>query len=71
MSQITLHTNHGDIVIALNAAGAPNTVANFLQYAKDGHFNGTIFHRVIRGFMIQGGGMLPGLSQKPCREAIA
>ena len=56
MSIVNLETNHGTITITLNAAKAPLSVANFEQYVRDGHFNGTIFHRVIPGFMIQGGG---------------
>ena len=52
---VTLHTNHGDITLTLNAEKAPETVANFLQYCRDGHYDNTIFHRVIDGFMIQGG----------------
>lgn len=61
---ITLKTSMGDINIALNADKAPLTVANFLKYAENGHYNGTIFHRVIPGFMIQGGGFEQGMSQK-------
>ena len=61
---VKLNTNHGTIVLELDAAKAPNTVANFLQYAKDGFYDGTIFHRVINGFMIQGGGMEPGMAEK-------
>ena len=68
--KVRLTTSQGDIVIELDAAKAPRSVANFLQYAKDGHYNGTIFHRVIDNFMIQGGGMLPDLSQKPTRAPI-
>jgi peptidyl-prolyl cis-trans isomerase B (cyclophilin B) len=71
VSTVTLNTTHGDIVIELANEGAPKTVANFEQYVKDGHFSGTIFHRVIKGFMIQGGGMEPGMGQKPVRAAIA
>lgn len=67
---IHLHTNHGVIVIELDHALAPATAANFLQYAKDGFFDGTLFHRVIPDFMIQGGGMEPGMSQKKTRPAI-
>ena len=55
--QVDVHTNVGTIRLELNPAKAPKTVENFLQYVKDGHYNGTIFHRVIDGFMIQGGGM--------------
>jgi peptidyl-prolyl cis-trans isomerase B (cyclophilin B) len=62
---VKLHTNHGVITIELDAAKAPATVDNFLNYVKSGHFNNTIFHRVIDGFMIQGGGFEPGMKQKP------
>ncbi len=55
--QVTLHTNHGDIRLELYPQEAPKTVENFLQYANDGFYDGTIFHRVISHFMIQGGGM--------------
>lgn len=67
---ITLHTNHGDITIELNHDKAPKTAANFLQYAKDGFYEGTIFHRVIDGFMIQGGGMNADMSEKETRTAV-
>ena len=67
---VTLHTNHGDITLTLNAEKAPETVANFLQYCRDGHYDNTIFHRVIDGFMIQGGGFEPGMNQKPTGEQI-
>jgi peptidyl-prolyl cis-trans isomerase B (cyclophilin B) len=67
---VKLHTNHGTITLELDAVKAPKTVENFLQYVRDGFFNGTIFHRVIDGFMIQGGGFEPGMTQKPTREAI-
>ena len=68
--KVKLATSLGDIVIEVDAAKAPKSAANFLQYAKDGHFNGTIFHRVIDNFMIQGGGMLPDMTQKPTRAPI-
>ncbi len=68
-SMVILHTNHGDITLELDAASAPKTVANFLQYVRDGHYDNTMFHRVIDGFMIQGGGMAPGMKQKPTRAA--
>ena len=68
--KVKLATSMGDIVIELDAARAPRSAANFVQYAKDGHFNGTIFHRVIDNFMIQGGGMLPDMTQKPTRAPI-
>ena len=67
---ITLKTNHGDIVIELDEAAAPKTCANFKQYVTDGHYDGTIFHRVINGFMIQGGGMTADMIPKPTREPI-
>lgn len=67
---IKLNTNKGTIVLELDAAKAPETVANFLQYANDGFYNGTIFHRVIDGFMIQGGGMEPGMKEKTTKEPI-
>ena len=70
MSSVTLHTNHGAITITLNADKAPQTVANFLSYAKDGFYNGTIFHRVIDGFMVQGGGFTPDMEQKETRAPI-
>ena len=62
---VKLHTNHGTITLELDAAKAPATVENFLGYVKSGHFNNTIFHRVIDGFMIQGGGFEPSMKQKP------
>lgn len=67
---ITLHTNHGDISIELDFEKAPATAANFLQYCRDGFYSGTIFHRVIDGFMIQGGGMTADMTQKATREPI-
>jgi len=67
---VKLHTNHGTITLELDAEKAPKTVENFLQYVRDGFFDGTIFHRVIDGFMIQGGGVEPGMTQKPTRAAI-
>ena len=68
---VILHTNHGDITIELDGENAPATVANFLQYVRDGHYDNTIFHRVIDGFMVQGGGMEPGMKQKATRAPIA
>ena len=68
---IVLHTNHGDITLELDAENAPATVANFLQYVREGHYDNTIFHRVIDGFMIQCGGMEPGMKQKPVRAPVA
>jgi peptidyl-prolyl cis-trans isomerase B (cyclophilin B) len=67
---ITLHTNHGDIQIELDFDKAPKTAANFAQYCKEGHYDGTIFHRVIGNFMIQGGGFEPGMKQKKTRAPI-
>ena len=67
---ITLKTSMGDIVIELDHDKAPKTCANFEQYVRDGHFDGTIFHRVINNFMIQGGGFLPDMTQKPTRDPI-
>lgn len=67
---IKLHTNHGVITLQLFADKAPETVANFIQYVKDGHYDNTIFHRVIGNFMIQGGGFEPGMKQKTTRASI-
>jgi peptidyl-prolyl cis-trans isomerase B (cyclophilin B) len=67
---VKLQTSMGDIVLELNQEKAPATVANFVQYVKDGHYEGTIFHRVINGFMIQGGGMDAQMNQKPNRAPI-
>jgi peptidyl-prolyl cis-trans isomerase B (cyclophilin B) len=67
---ITLKTNLGDIKIELNFDKAPNTAKNFQQYVEDGFYNGTIFHRVIKGFMAQGGGFASGLEEKDSRESI-
>ncbi|EKY4890041.1 peptidylprolyl isomerase [Vibrio parahaemolyticus] len=67
---ITLHTNFGDIKIQLNEEKAPETSANFLQYCRDGFYDNTLFHRVIDGFMIQGGGMESGLREKSTRAPI-
>jgi len=67
---VKLHTNHGTITLQLDAERAPATVANFLEYVKSGHFNNTVFHRVIDGFMIQGGGFEPGMKQKPTRPPV-
>ena len=69
-NMVKLHTNHGDITIELDADKAPETVKNFLDYAGGGFYNGTIFHRVIDGFMIQGGGFEPGMKQKPVKSPI-
>jgi len=67
---IKLHTNHGIITLELDAAKAPETVKNFLEYATAGHYDNTIFHRVIKGFMVQGGGMEPGMKEKTARAPI-
>ncbi|UVW33939.1 peptidylprolyl isomerase [SAR92 clade bacterium H455] len=67
---ITLRTTQGDISIELDFDKAPNTAANYLQYARDGFYNGTIFHRVIPGFMVQGGGMDAEMNEKESRESI-
>lgn len=68
--KVKLHTNMGDIVIALDAEKAPKTVENFLSYVNEGFYDGTIFHRVINNFMIQGGGFEPGMKQKPTHAPI-
>ncbi len=67
---ITLHTNYGDIEIELDFEKAPKSAANFLQYAQDGFYNRTIFHRVINNFMVQGGGFDEDMQQKEVRDAI-
>lgn len=67
---VLLTTNHGNIKIELDAEKAPKTVANFVAYVNSGHYNGTIFHRVIDGFMIQGGGFEPGMKQKPTDTTV-
>ena len=67
---VKLHTNHGVITLELDAAKAPKTVENFLAYVKSGHYDNTVFHRVIDGFMIQGGGFEPGMKQKPTQAQI-
>jgi peptidyl-prolyl cis-trans isomerase A (cyclophilin A) len=67
---VRLTTTQGDIVVQLDAAKAPKTVDNFVQYVKSGHYSGTIFHRVIDGFMVQGGGMTPDMKEKPVRAPI-
>jgi len=67
---VTLHTNFGDIKLDLNAEKAPNTVANFINYAQSGHYENTIFHRVIDGFMVQGGGFASGMEEKETDQPI-
>lgn len=69
--EVWIRTNAGSIRVELFASQAPVTVANFLAYVDAGHYKGTIFHRVISNFMIQGGGFLPDMSEKPAREPIA
>jgi peptidyl-prolyl cis-trans isomerase A (cyclophilin A) len=68
--KVRLATSEGDIVLELDRERAPKSVDNFLQYVKSGHYDGTIFHRVINNFMIQGGGMKPDMSEKPTRSPI-
>jgi len=70
MKRITMETTKGTITLELDDERAPETVANFVRYAQDGHYDGTIFHRVIDGFMIQGGGFTKDMNQKPTREPI-
>lgn len=70
MPQVILHTNHGAIAIELDAERAPKSTENFLEYVRSGHYDNTVFHRVIDGFMIQGGGFEPGMRQKPSRAPI-
>lgn len=67
---VLLITNHGQITLELDADKAPKTVENFLNYVKSGHYDGTIFHRVIDGFMIQGGGFSPDMRQKPTEDPV-
>jgi peptidyl-prolyl cis-trans isomerase A (cyclophilin A) len=68
---VRLSTSMGDIVLELDGQKAPNTTKNFVEYVQAGHYNGTVFHRVIPGFMIQGGGMTPELREKSTRAPIA
>ncbi len=70
MTQVVLHTNHGQITLSLDAEAAPLTVANFVDYVKSDFYNGTLFHRVIDNFMIQGGGMDAEMKQKPTRDPV-
>ncbi len=67
---VLLQTSMGDIVVRLDESKAPETVKNFLQYVKSGHYDGTIFHRVMKDFMIQGGGMTPDMKMKPTQAPI-
>ncbi|MCC7006078.1 MAG: peptidyl-prolyl cis-trans isomerase [Ottowia sp.] len=71
MSHVALHTNFGIITLALNTEKAPNTVSNFLSYVAKEHYNNTVFHRVIKGFMIQGGGMDSNMKEKEANTPIA
>jgi len=68
--KVLLHTSSGDITVELEPHQAPITTENFLSYARDGFYDGTLFHRVIPGFMIQGGGFGPGMTSKPSRSSI-
>jgi peptidyl-prolyl cis-trans isomerase B (cyclophilin B) len=68
--KVQLKTTLGDIVLELDAVRAPNTAANFVDYVREGFYDGTLFHRVIDGFMVQGGGFLPGMQRKPTRAPI-
>lgn len=67
---VTLHTTMGDITLELFADKAPQTVENFLTYVKSGHYDGTVFHRVIDGFMVQGGGYARGMEEKPTNAPV-
>jgi peptidyl-prolyl cis-trans isomerase A (cyclophilin A) len=69
-SQVKFQTTLGDFTVEVYPDKAPKTVENFLQYVKDKHYNGTVFHRVMNGFMVQGGGFTPDLNQKPTRDPI-
>ena len=70
MSKVRMQTSMGDFVIEVDTEKAPVTAENFLQYVRDGFYDNTVFHRVINGFMVQGGGFEPGMKQKAVREAI-
>lgn len=70
MTQVTFKTTLGDITIKVDHDKAPVSAENFVHYAMEGYYNGTIFHRIIPGFMVQGGGMLPGMEEKPSGEPI-
>jgi peptidyl-prolyl cis-trans isomerase B (cyclophilin B) len=68
--KVRMQTSFGAIILELDPQRAPKTVNNFISYVREGHYDGTLFHRVMDGFMIQGGGFLPGMTQKPTRPAI-
>jgi peptidyl-prolyl cis-trans isomerase B (cyclophilin B) len=70
MATVRMTTNKGNITVELDEAKAPKTVANFLEYVRNGHFTNTIFHRVIKDFMIQGGGFEPNMHQKPANQTV-
>jgi peptidyl-prolyl cis-trans isomerase B (cyclophilin B) len=70
MTKVNLETNYGTISLALDEAKAPETVRNFVEYVKSGHYDGTVFHRVIPGFMVQGGGFTNQMQQKPTQASI-
>ena len=70
MTHVTFHTSMGDITIEVDHDKAPKTAENFVQYAEDGFYNGTIFHRIIPNFVVQGGGLEPGMENKPTRDPI-
>ncbi|MBX7547847.1 peptidylprolyl isomerase [Streptomyces sp. NPDC004232] len=70
MTKVLLNTSAGDITLELDEAKAPKTVANFVEYVRSGHYDGTIFHRVIPGFMIQGGGFTPEMEQRPAPQRV-
>ncbi|MBF6061333.1 peptidylprolyl isomerase [Nocardia terpenica] len=70
MTTVLLNTSAGDITLELDESKAPKTVANFVEYVKSGHYDGTIFHRVISGFMIQGGGLTADMQQKPAPQRV-
>ncbi|MCX8097758.1 MAG: peptidylprolyl isomerase [Casimicrobiaceae bacterium] len=70
MARVRLQTSLGSITLEIDELGAPKTAANFLEYVRSGHYDGTIFHRVIRDFVIQGGGFTPGMHKKPTRPPI-
>jgi len=68
--RVRIQTSFGAIIVELDPQRAPNTVKNFVSYVREGHYDGTLFHRVMDGFMVQGGGFVPGMTQKPTRPPI-